>query len=335
MWDFVTEIDTAPEAPAATAWLPGTLVRRAPRVAVCVATYRRPGLLRALLESLAAQRFRHRAADVLVVVVDNDAGESARAVVDAADAWFPFPLEYAVEPERNISLARNRAVGRALARRADFLAFVDDDETAHADWLDQLLDAQARFGADAVQGSVLPRFTAPPPRWAVRGGFFVQTAPAAGTVLPVASTNNVLASASLFAGAQAFDPRFGLGAGEDSLFFMRAARNGARIVAAPAAVTDEHVGPERSRAPYVLRRAFRHGNTAVFCERALPSAQRRVASRLLKSALRVVAAAAVLPFSVVRGRAGVVSALSLVCMGAGSWVALTGHRVQEYRRLAR
>ncbi|HEY7769317.1 glycosyltransferase family 2 protein [Longimicrobium sp.] len=278
--------------------LPGAM----PRVAVCIATFRRPEGLSALLASLGALAFSRRAAEVVVVAADNDARESARGVCREAAGSLPWPLHYVVEAERNIAGARNRAVARALEAGADFVAFVDDDETVSPEWLDELLDAQAASGADVVQGRVVPCFQPGTPAWLSGAWVYGVSLPARGTRLPVASTNNVLVRAGLLAGGRPFDPAFGLSGGEDSLFFLRAAREGALIVSAPAAVACEHVSPARARVGWVLRRAFRGGNTALHCEYALPRSTRAPAGRLARATLRMGASVPLLPLSVLRGR---------------------------------
>lgn len=304
----------------------------APRVAVCIATFRRPEGLAALLASLGRLTFARQQPLVFVVVSDNDARESART---AAAAPLPWDLHYVVEPERNISRARNRAVRRALEVGTDFVAFVDDDETVCAHWLDELLDAQGCFGADAVQGRVVPSFAPGTPAWLAGSPAFAVSPPPRGTLIPVASTNNVLVAARLLAADEPFDPAFGVSGGEDSFFFIRAAREGARIVAAPAAVTREHFGPARAHAGWVLRRSFRGGNTALRCEYALPARRRAVARRLAWATVRLGVSAALLPASPLLGRAWVLRALSAVGYGLGCWAAVGGYSYLEYRDVVR
>jgi glycosyltransferase involved in cell wall biosynthesis len=305
------------------------------RVAVCVATFRRPEGVAALLASLGAMTFARGAPEVFVVVVDNDAGAGARSAVEEAAAGLAVPVEYLVEPERSIALARNRGVARALARGAGFVAFVDDDETVHPGWLDELLDVQARSGADAVQGAVVPRFPPGSPAWVHGAWVYAAPLPERGTPLAMASTNNVLVRAALLGPEPPFDPAFGIAGGEDSMFFMRARRAGARIVAAPAAVTEEHFGGGRARPGWVLRRAFRVGNTALHCEYALPRGLRAPAARLARATLRMGGSAALLPFALLRGRRGALNALAYVSYGVGCWSALAGYRYLEYRDAGR
>ena len=92
-------------------------------VAICVATYARHKGLRRLLSSLAS--LEPAEAGLRVVVVDNDAAGSARAVVDGLEG-FPWAIEYAVEPRRGISAARNAAVRRAGAVDIVNLSMWDD-----------------------------------------------------------------------------------------------------------------------------------------------------------------------------------------------------------------
>ncbi|HEU4557068.1 MAG TPA: glycosyltransferase [Longimicrobium sp.] len=305
------------------------------RVAVCVATFCRPGQLAALLESLAAQALPADT-EAWLCVVDNDRQESARAVVDAARPRLPFAVDYEVEPERNISLARNRGVARALERGADCVAFIDDDEVARPDWLAALLAARARFGADAVAGAVVPRTGPGTPPWVGRSRLFAQVQPAAGTPLPTAATSNALVSRRLLEAVPGpFDPVFGLSGSGDSLFFTRAVRQGARLVAAPGAVVDEVVPPSRARVRWVLRRGFRVGNGAVWLERTLPPENRRLGWRIVAASARLVGSASVLPVAALMGRAAALRALWGVCYGAGCLAALAGYRYSEYAALDR
>ena len=94
-----------------------------PRLSVCIATFKRNERLRAVLGDLVRQV---RIPDQ-VVVVDNEPGGGAKKIVEAYRAEVPFPVEYDVQPEPNISLTRNRTVQLA---RGDWIAFIDDDERA-------------------------------------------------------------------------------------------------------------------------------------------------------------------------------------------------------------
>ena len=72
------------------------------------------------------------------MVVDNDARESARSVVELWAGRLSIPIAYGVEPQQNIALARKR-IRRHGPRPAHLLAFVDDDEEPASDWLREAL----------------------------------------------------------------------------------------------------------------------------------------------------------------------------------------------------
>lgn len=308
-----------PRAPAAS------------RLAVCIATYRRPAGLRRLLEGLAALEPVPGGDIPFVVVVDNDAGGSARAVVEALRDALPLDLVYAVEGERNIARARNRGVALAMARGAEWLAFVDDDETVEPGWLRGLLEARDRLGADVVAGAIRSRCPPGTPAWLAQDLFYVPLTERTGTLLKGAYTGNVLVDARLLDDPEGpFDARFGLSGGSDSHLFMRLHRAGARIVFTGEAVTEEVISPARARPGWVLRRAFRVGNTGMLCERTLAHGSPGV--RLAKATLRLGYGAASLPVGLLRGRAPVMRALWNVCYGFGAFAGAAGYRYQEYAR---
>ncbi|HVG46364.1 MAG TPA: hypothetical protein VM890_16590, partial [Longimicrobium sp.] len=182
----------------------------------------------------------------------------------------------------------------------------------------------------------LPRPEGHASGWAGWGRLYAQLQPPTGTPIRAAATNNALVTARVLRSVPGpFDPEFGLTGGSDSLFFLRAAREGARLVSADDAVVEESVPPERLRARWLLRRAFRVGNGAVFCERALPAGSRRVGQRVAKATGRLMAGAVLLPPSLLLGRTAALRALWDVCYGAGCLAGVAGYRYAEYRNLGR
>ncbi|MEM9780379.1 MAG: glycosyltransferase [Pseudomonadota bacterium] len=232
-----------------------------PHVAICIATFRRPEGLRQLLASLDTLSFDGPRPRVTLVVVDNDPEAPASATLGEVAAHSDWPLIYRTEAERGIVSARNRCL-TLVPDDADYVAFVDDDETVSPGWLAAMLSTLTGAGAQAVQGPVEPRYESPPPEWVerleiFRLGPFAQAAP-----LNFAATNNSMVDARfLRQHGLRFDPAFNHTGGEDEELFGRLRDAGGRIVAASEAVVYDTVPTGRMTPRWVLRRQHRMGNT--------------------------------------------------------------------------
>jgi succinoglycan biosynthesis protein ExoM len=300
------------------------------RIAVCIATCRRPQGLRRLLEGIDRLAFaKVPAPELRVVVVENGAAGEAREVCAALAGSFRCPLQYDVEPCVGIPFARNRAVREAQGW-ADFVAFIDDDEVPEPAWLDELLQVQRTFEADVVAGPAMRHFEGPVPEWIVRGRFFEQRRRPTGTPLEKTATSNALVRTRVFDEIGGFDERFAVSGGSDTHFFLRAHRHGCRLVWADDAVVHESVPTGRATLGWLLRRSYRVGNTWSLCERELhPSAavrRRRLRSetrKLLGNAVRLVPAA-------LAGKVEVVRCLRRMSEASGNLSGLLGVRYEEF-----
>jgi len=300
------------------------------KVDVCIASYRRPHGLHRLLGGLEQLRLAP-GVDVRIVVVDNDPEESARAVCDEACHWLRHPLVYRVEKRRGIPQARNAALVVAMGR-ADFVAFLDDDEVPEPGWLAELLRVQGSHGADAVGGPVVPVFELPAPAWIER--FFERPRYRTGACLNVAYTHNVLVSTRALAGLGGlFDERLALMGSSDSELFQRFARRGHRIVWADRAQVREFVPPSRARLRWLLQRSFRVGTSSSFigrhCREPVPKRWRMAAH----AGWCIAKGAAMQLLFVGGGRPAATRGLQLVSFGAGRIAGLAGYRYEEYRRV--
>jgi succinoglycan biosynthesis protein ExoM len=231
-----------------------------PLISVCVCTYQRPRQLEQLLQSLDRQ-VTNGVFEFSIVVVDNDARESARSIVQSWAERSRIPITYGVEPRQNIALARNASVAMATG---DLVAFVDDDEEPSSDWLCRLYEVLVERAADGVLGPVLPKFEEGAPNWAVRGQVFRRPAFETGEAIhwSVTGAGNVLVKRQVlleFDGP--FNPQLGAG-GEDTEFFRRAMSRGRVFVWSARAVCHERVPPERTRVAFQLRRALLRGKIA-------------------------------------------------------------------------
>jgi succinoglycan biosynthesis protein ExoM len=235
------------------------------RVAVCIATYRRPTGLARLLEGLANLKFEDDSPEVRIVVADNDPEESARPVVEAFRAGSPFPVKYVTERTPGIAPARNASV--AAAGQVDFLAFIDDDGVPDPSWLAELLRVQRDRGAPIVGGPGVPAFEHPPPSWVVRGRYFHWSRHKTGEEIEFLSTSNLLVGAAILPDrADPFPEKFGLTGGEDSHLVMTARRAGHKSVWCDEAVVTQFISPERASFRWMARRAFQIGNVSTHVE---------------------------------------------------------------------
>jgi succinoglycan biosynthesis protein ExoM len=194
-----------------------------------------------------------------IVIVDNDSQRSSQSVVAAFYPDAGVPIRYDCEPERNISLARNRAVRNASGT---LIAFIDDDELPRPDWLSQLHRTMNACGADGVLGPVLPDFPSDAPAWLKRASEFRRRRLRTGARIGEGDgrTGNVLLRKSIITDAGCwFDPAFGRTGGEDTDFFYRQFERGGVFVWCDEAAVTETVPPERWKMTFHLKRLLRAG----------------------------------------------------------------------------
>jgi GT2 family glycosyltransferase len=294
------------------------------RVAVCIATHRRPEGLRRLLEALEKLEFRRSdIPSVCVIVVDNDSSRSEGLRVCTEMRDFRWRLEALREARKGISFARNRATRRALELGVDVIVFVDDDEVPTPEWLEELLAVHRTSGAEIVSGPVEPWFEESVPNWVVQGNFFDRGRFSTGTEIPFARTGNLLLDARfLRRSGLLFDERFGLTGGEDTLLTLKLKQQGARIVWADGAVVRESVPRSRATARYILRRYFVGGNNWTRIECLLNSSPRVKLKRAAIALARMAQGILLAVPSMVVGRHAVVRSLTNAYLGAGTLMAL-------------
>ena len=296
------------------------------RIDVCIATFKRPALLKRLLRDLLAQQLPD-GVSTHIIVVDNDPLESARPVVAASRAWCGS-VEYLTQPEQNIALTRNSALDHS---QGELIAFIDDDESAPTGWLSALLTAMERYSADVVLGPVTGILPESAPRWIAKGRFFERPALPSGTRIQVGVTGNALVKASAVRGKVEFAPRYGLSGGEDTDFFQQLWRRGALMVWCQEAPLTEYVPEGRLTRRWLLRRGFRGGQChADIVDR--PEGGIRLLAWFAKRASLAVAASLLtmscMPFS----KALAMRYAIKVATNLGKVSTILGYRYQHYRR---
>lgn len=286
--------------------------REAVTVAIC--TYQRPQGLQRALDGLWKQTGLPLT-DVAVIVVDNDPAASARPVAERDIPPPGWTLRYVVEKRPGVASARNRCLREA---RTELIAFVDDDEVPEPFWLAALLETKKNTGGDAVFGPVISRFETSPPSWMSGSTAHKRPSHRTGRVIgwEHARTGNVLLGRSLvhLAGGE-FDNRFSTTGGEDALFFARAAFAGAKLIWCEEAVVNEDVPASRMRLTWILRRAFRGGQTWV---RIRSDSTRAIwLPMALRGAISVLVAVLMLPPALLVSRGAAVRQAVRVAGGLG------------------
>lgn len=224
-----------------------------PRIDVCICTFRRSSLIKTL-SSLDRQS---GAPSFRVVIADNDHTPSAMEMVESARRRSGMDIHYVHAPARNISIARNACLDAA---RAEYIAWIDDDEEAAQDWLSQLFTAVEAAEADAAFGPVQALYPSSAPAWAAQADLHSTRAVETSRGVETGYTCNAIVRRAA-ADCLRFDEGLGRSGGEDTDFFWRMHNSGARFVAAPKALMFERVEPARLNMRWLTARAFRSGQS--------------------------------------------------------------------------
>jgi len=133
-------------------------------VTVAICTLNHADSLRRTLQSLTTMRVPSDL-NWEVIVVDNGCTDHTTEV--AREFATRLPLRLAVEPERGVARARNRAVDLAMG---DYIIWTDDDVVVDPGWLSAYSGAFKRWPDAAVFGGrIVPHFGASVPKWVTDG----------------------------------------------------------------------------------------------------------------------------------------------------------------------
>ena len=228
-------------------------VRAPEEIDVCVCTFRRASVaqtIRSLADQLGPSK--------RLIVIDNDEQPTSHALVRGVCEDAGVPVRFVHAPAHNISVARNAALDAATA---PLMAFIDDDETASADWLDRLQEHMETTGADVVFGSVRALYPTDAPAWLKRADLHsIQAVVGADGLVSTGYCCNVLMRRRAL-GETRFRLDLGRSGGEDTVFFHQVGRAGRRMVWCAEALTFETAAGGRACLTWLLKRFFRSGQT--------------------------------------------------------------------------
>jgi glycosyltransferase involved in cell wall biosynthesis len=304
------------------------------RICVGVCTFRRPTMLTACLESLMLQVISNDI-EVEIVVVDNEARPNNRGIVNSLRARSPLLIHYVHEPRRGIAAARNRVLDMALHDKCDWIAFIDDDETADPFWLIEMMAPEYRH-VPVLVGKRTHTIPQPVPFWHVARAEKKYE----GRQLDTAATANVRFSRALLDAGLRFDESLGLAGGEDTLFFAQARLLGFEIRRTDRAETLETAHRERLTYFGQMYREYWSGAVGTGKTVMLKGSVRGTLLHNLPAVLLIIPGLAELglsPLFVVAGLAAfkrrALAGGKKIAKGLGRLTAMLGHLPQPYARV--
>lgn len=225
-------------------------------VSVCICTYNRPAIANTIASILSQQRVSLSTLEI-IVCDEEDSRTPAKQLVEQLSSSSPAPIRYITCNARNLAICRSACIDAA---EGEWVAFIDDDEIAEADWLAELLAAQVKFNADVVKSFVKGIYPAEAPNWVKQCDPFTRDFGPTGTRLRFVATNGVIfRRAYAIKNGIKFDPKFGSGGGEDPDFFLKFYNSGAVMISCRSSVVYEHVPLGRLNMGYFRRRFWTDG----------------------------------------------------------------------------
>jgi succinoglycan biosynthesis protein ExoM len=290
-------------------------------VVVCIPTFKRPRMLRRLLDAIA---LLETDADVRVLVADNDAEAHAGQDLCNSLTGYRWPLTAVIAEKRGIAQVRNTLIEQALKTNAGFIAMIDDDEWPEPQWIDQFLALAHQTGADVMQGSILFGYGE-----AADGHGDIRRS--TGPVAMLQGAGNILIRRAVLDEMSApwFDPAFALSGGEDRDFFVRLQRAGKSFAWSDEARARGDVPETRANLGWLLKRAYSVGNSDMLVLLKHRPGPFRLAVELLK----IMASLLLSPLAVVILAASPnrrALPLQKLFRAAGKLSAMAGTRYNEY-----
>ncbi len=308
------------------------LTPRKDKIAIGLGTFQRPNMLADTLESLVKLKIPE-GAEINLILADNDEACSAEEIFQSFKDRLPFAADYIVEPERGIVYFRNSVLKKAIDINADFVAFIDDDETVDPLWLDEMLKTLRKYNADVVDGAVdriLPEET---PKWIRRGKFLDWHSFKTGTLRQSGSTSNILFKIKLVKDwGLRFHPALNFAGASDTFLFRQAYLKGAKIVWMDERYVQEHFPPSRVTRGWILRRAFRRTNSKFIRKRLEFGYPRAAITYFFNGIFQVVIGGLLSIISLPFGPMLRLHAQRIFVKGLGTFNGIFGKTYEEYRR---
>jgi glycosyltransferase involved in cell wall biosynthesis len=256
------------------------------KISAIICTFKRPDYLRHALRSLCEQSLPREQYEI--IVVDNAVEAETRQVAEEFDDG-RVNLRYVTEASVGLSRARNTGINAAVGR---YVAYMDDDARADAQWLEALVTAfEQGFPAPAaVGGRVWLDWQGEKPSWVPERHLSLYTYVDHGNDGHSLENGEYLVGANLAFEKDAlravggFDPNLGrqgllLLSGEDSATVAQLQQMRRVVYYEPAAVVWHSVDQSRRRPSWLLRRLFWDGASQPLIDIPASQRSRRATSR--------------------------------------------------------
>jgi succinoglycan biosynthesis protein ExoM len=224
-------------------------------VCIGICTYKRPEI-KFTLESIAAQ-ILPKNVTIKIIVADNDETDCAKEYIEHLGCKYNIDLMYVHAPKRNISIARNACLDNATS---SIFMFMDDDQITTPCWVALMLSKMESDSAQIVFGPVNSIYKANTPKWIVENDFHSTTPVFVDGIIKTGYTGNSLIDLN-FINNLRFDLAYGKSGGEDTDFFDKLFRSGAKLSYEPNAEAIEPVSDHRLKISWLIKRQFRTGQS--------------------------------------------------------------------------
>ena len=238
------------------------------KIIINICTYKRPQMLKACLGSLMSQQVPSDWV-IEILIVDNDASESARMIVENYQQQSKFPISYFCEKNQGIPFARNRGCDESLTKNADWVLFMDDDETADPNWFMAYHEAMRKYQSDVYSGTVRYIFPKDYADWLGNKG---DAETPDGALKKRASTNNALVRKNVLEHGSynlRFDNNMAYTGGEDTDFFIRYEKMGGKIIHVKEAIVQEIVTKNRLTITWRIKRQYSSSTNRVYVNKKI------------------------------------------------------------------
>jgi len=302
------------------------------KIAIGLGTFQRPKMLARTLLSLQNIEVPEETT-ITLILADNDAERSAEVTFNQHKSGFHFDTVYLMEEERGIIYMRNSVLEKAIEMQADYVAFIDDDETVEPKWLKAIYNTLQQYEADVVDGAVdrvLPEDT---PNWIRKGRFLDWHSFKTGTLRQSGSTSNVLFKIKLVKEwGLRFHPALNFAGASDTFLFKQAYLNGAKIVWMDERYVHEHFPPSRTTRSWILKRAFRRTNSKFIRKRLEYGYPRAATTQFFNGVFQLVIGGILSIITLPLGPILRLHAQRVFVKGLGTFNGIFGRTYEEYRK---